>query len=837
MMPLACIRVFLAFILVAANIAATIAHTTTAVSHNEEFVQALHARSQDAFQTRINNIEQLLEAKRKELGVPGMSVAIVKDSKIVYTKGFGSRDVEKNLPVTPETLFPIGSSTKAFTGMLMAMSADDGKLSFTDSPHKYLPYFKLQDPEANKKITLRDLMIHNSGLARTEFIWYPGVLNREEVIRAVGEAKPTAPFGEKYQYQNVMVTAAGEAIAKAQNSTWEKLMNERILKPLGMKQTTLTLPAMQKSKDYALGYEYDNGTKKTERIPFRSQDALWSAAPAGSVYSNAREMGEWVRFILAGGVFDGKRLISEKNFNEIISPQFKDLNGSNVDYGLGWYLINRKGKKVIQHGGSIDGFRAQVSMMPEENLGFVILTNSYKTPLIAADIGGGVAEEIIWTNLVDEQKADSKNESKNTAPAEDAQQEVGKYRIANLTVEVAMRDGRLVLNVPGQPGYPLENVGGRRYKFAGDEPAAQGYFVTFRPAESGGGKTELFLEQPPPKRNINLTKVDSEAAKSSSVGGEQYKDITRVYEAEVDGKKLVFQLVMQDGKLTVTRPGQRSLTLVEKGKDAFGIEGAPDTYKVNIQRNAAGKVTGLLINQPDRNIEFKRAESFESPVSAEELMAKVIYALGGEANIQKHKTQETVVEINLVNQGVVGTGTISVKAPNLKSTRMEFFALGKKLGTLHEYFNGTTGGTESSFLLPEKMSEKELSQERVTADFYAPLKWRELYKTVEVRGITKVGEEESYIVVKTPENGAPVTDYISTKSFLPLRSDTLQGITKYSDYRKVDGVMLPFKWTIESPGTGEQIITVRSSKFDIPIPESAFYARDEAIPTKKATQK
>lgn len=820
------IHFLLALTIIASNIVAPAAQTTAFIRQQDKTAQPRQI-SQTDFQARLARMEQALEAKQKELGVPGMAVAVVKDDKIVYAKGFGARDAEKNLPVTPDTLFPIGSSTKAFTGMLLAMSVDDGKLAFADSPKKYLSYFKLRDPEADKKITVRDLMMHNSGLARTELVWYPGVLGRREVIRAVGEATPTAPFGERYQYQNVMVSAAGEAAASAQNSTWERLMNERILKPLGMKQTVLTLPALTRSKDYALGYEYDEAAKKAERMPFRSESALSSVAPAGSVYSNASEMGQWLRLMLAGGVFDGKRLVSAKNFGELVAPQMKNIGGTGVDYGLGWYLVNRKGRKIIQHGGSIDGFRSQVSMMPEEKLGFVILTNSYKTPLIVSDFGGGAAEEIIWLNLVDEPQTNNTadSNSKNAVSAGNAQQEVGKYTVANLTVEVTMKDGKLVLDVPGQPPYELANVGGRRYKFASDDPKAAGYFVTFRPAESGGGKTEMFLEQPPPKRNAVLTKINSEADATKTTadnGGEQYKDLLGTYETEVRGKKLVFQLIMQEGKLTVVRPGQQPLTLVEKGRDTFSIAGAPDTYELSVKRNEAGKASSLFVKQPNQNVELQRVENFKSPLSTEELMVKVIDALGGEANLRKHKTLETTYDINLVNQGVVGTGTISAKAPNLKANQMTLTALGKPLGTIREYFNGAAGGTDSSFLPDETQSEKELAQERVASDFYAPLNWRELYKTIEIKGVTKVGDEDAYIIVKTLNDGTPITDYVSTKNYLPLRRDTRRGITRYDDYRVVDGVMLPFKWTIESSGTGEQIIRVKTAKFDVPVSDAVF---------------
>ncbi len=809
------IRLLLVLSVITPNILVIPAQTTALSSYRE-------TSSADDFQTRLARMEKMLDAKRKELGVPGMSVAVVKDDKIVFIKGFGVKDAEKNLPVTPETLFPIGSSTKSFTGMLLAMSVDDGKLAFADSPKKYLSYFKLQDAEADKKITVRDLMMHDSGLTRTELVWYPGILNRREVIRAVGEAKPTAPFGEKFQYQNVMVSAAGEAVASAENSTWEQLMNKRILQPLGMKKTALDLPAVMRFGDYALGYEYDEAAKTAKRLPFRSESAMSSIAPAGSVYSNASDMAQWLRFMLAGGIIGGKRLVSEKNYNEVISPQFKNIGGTDTSYGLGWFLINRKGHKIVQHGGSIDGFRAEVSMMPDENLGFVILTNSYKTPLVAPDSGGsGLAEEIIWSNLVDEPEADN---TKDSMPAENPQQEVGKYTVANLTAEITMKNGNLVLNVPNQPPYPLENVGGRRYKFAGDSPATAGHFVTFRPAEGSREKTEMFLEQPPPKQNIVLTKINSAVGTSETTAdnGEKYKEITGSYEIEEKDQKTIFRLVVQHGKLIVLRPGQRSFTLIEKSKDVFSIAGAPETYEVSVKRNQSGEVSGLTVKQPNGNVEMRRVEDFKAPISNEELMTRTINALGGETNLQKHKTLETTYDINLVNQGVSGTGTISQKMPNLKSNMMTLNALGKRLGTIREYFNGTTGGTTSSFLPSETKSEMELAQERAASDFYAPLDWRELYKKIEITGTTKIGGEDTYIVAKTLNDNSQITDYVSTKNYLLLKRDTPRGVTKYSDYCETGGVLLPFKWTIESPNTGEQIIIVKTAKFDVPISDIVF---------------
>jgi hypothetical protein len=248
----------------------------------------------------------------------------------------------------------------------------------------------------------------------------------------------------------------------------------------------------------------------------------------------------------------------------------------------------------------------------------------------------------------------------------------------------------------------------------------------------------------------------------------------------------------------------------------------PDTYGLSIKRNQSGEASSIIAQQPNQEIELQRVEDFKSPITIEELISKVIAALGGEANLRKHKTLERTYDVSLVNQGITGMGTISQKAPNIKSNNMTLTALGKPLGTIREYFNGAAGGTVSSFLPDETQSEKELAQERIMSDFYAPLNWSELYKTIEIKGVTKVGDEDANIVVKTLNDGAPITDYVSTKTHLTLRRDTQRGITKYSDYRIVDGVMLPFKWTIESSGTGEQIIIVKTAKFDVPMSDAVF---------------
>lgn len=714
------VRLFSVFFLAIAITSAALPRPLLA----QQATAARPAAAATDYSTALAAIERALDDRRKELGIPGISLAIVKDDQIIYLKGIGYKDLDKKLPVTPDTRFAIGSASKAFTAMLAAMSADSGKLSLDDSPKKFLPYFTLRDPDAAAKITIRDLLAHRSGLNRTDLAMVTGVLNREELIKVAGMAKPTAKLGEKFQYQNVMYAAAGEVVAKAENSTWDKLIADRIFKPLGMKNSDTSAAAMQKSKDYSLGYDYNPTTKETRNLPQRE---IAAAAPAGAINSSARDMAQWVRLMLANGSINGKRLVSEKNFDELVRKQV-NVSGA-VDYGLGWFLRKWNGHKVVEHGGNIDGFNSQVALMPDQKLGFVLLTNVTASPL------GGFAMNTIWKNLVGEPKA----EDGPKAPAGDPKLEVGKYRLASVGInfDVALKDNKLTLTVPGQPTYTLENIGGRRYKIA--EPPLPGFFATFRPAKDKPTETELFIEQP--QGNVVLQKVVENAAPAAAA--------------------------------------------------------APN-----------------------------------APITIDELLTKMIAAYGGEENLRKHKSSLTTVEIDLENQGVMAKGTISARAPNMSASEMTFTALGKKLGSMTSYFDGTAGGEIISFAPAETYTGKRLEDIKAGSDFYDVLNWKKNYQTITFKRMGKVGDEEVYIIEKKNDKGTPVTDYISTKSFMVLRRDSvvanetagieLPQTQHFSDYRNVDGVMVPFKMVSNNIANGDIVLRIIDLKFDVDIPETAF---------------
>jgi hypothetical protein len=213
------------------------------------------------------------------------------------------------------------------------------------------------------------------------------------------------------------------------------------------------------------------------------------------------------------------------------------------------------------------------------------------------------------------------------------------------------------------------------------------------------------------------------------------------------------------------------------------------------------------------------------PFSVDELTAKMINAVGGEANLRKHKSLVMNATFDYEQQGMTGEAAIHARAPNSWSESVTFFALGKKLGTTHDYFDGANGGAETSFLPPRIFSGDTLQNMKIVFDFYPLLNQKTLFKSVTIKGISKVNGEDAYVIVKTPEKGTPVTDYVSTKSFLVLRSgsETPNAITEsYSDYRTVDGALMPFKIERNVPGIGNIVISVKEVKFDSAIPESIF---------------
>lgn len=777
------------------------------------YAQTSTAQVSTDLQKGLQTIEEKVEKRRNELGIPGMSLVIVKDGEIIFMKGLGYKDFEKKIPVTPDTQFAIGSATKAFTALSVLMLADEGKVNLDDSPKKYLSYFKMKDAETDKNMTVRDLMAHTSGLNRTDLAMITGQLNRQQLIQVVGEAEPMAKLREKFFYNNIMFAAAGEVVANLEKTTWEKFVPERIFKPLGMNNSTMSMKEMKKVKDYSFGYTYNFDTKETEKQPFRDIDEV---APAGSINSSARDMAKWITFVMNKGEINGKPFISEKSYEEWTKPQMKITPNGSMSYGLGWFLQDWNGLKVVQHGGNIDGFNSLVAMIPEKKLGFVMLTN------VSASSLGGELMPIVWENILG-------NPNKvQTVSAEVIQKEVGKYRIDGtaIDIDVAIKDGKLFATVPGQPAYELQNVGNRKYKLGG---APDGFFITFK-------DDSALLEQP--QGNANLKKVLEETKVANSVSA---KELIGSYLAP-DNTTTVEVKGENDGKVTFNIPGQQPYSLEEKAKDEFSMSPLPAAYFLKVKRSADTKIASIVVVQPEGEFEFKKTETKSENkvnITVDELMSKVIEATGGEANWRKINSRITIGDINMIHQGIKGTTKSYVKAPNKSASETTMTALGKVIAKGFDYFDGANGEEIYTFMPTSKLSGKQLEDTKLNADFYSLLNWKQNYKTAEIKGVEKVGDEDCYVVEFTPEKGTKVTEFYSTKTFLQMKrrgvvssstsNQQLPYTITYSDYREVDGIKLPFKIINNSISMGDIETVVKSYQHNVPIEDKIFTTRKVSL--------
>lgn len=330
---------------------------------------------------QLKGFPEFIAKAMAEWKVPGMAVAIVKDGKVILSEGFGLRDVKNNLKVTPQTVFAIGSSSKAFTATAVGILVDEGKLEWDKPVREYLPTFELSDDFATERMTPRDLLCHRSGLPRHDAMWYGSSFSRQELFDRLCYLEPNQSFRAVWQYQNLMFLTAGHLVGVLSQSTWEEFTRKRIFEPLGMTSSSFSIEDMKKAADHSL--PYGEKKDKVEEIPYRNIDAI---GPAGSINSNVVDMANWVLLNLNKGKFGDKPIVSEAALTQIHSPQMviQDpvfLLLSNFpelyypSYGLGWIITSYRGHTVLHHGGNIDGFSAMVSFMPRDNMGLVILTN------------------------------------------------------------------------------------------------------------------------------------------------------------------------------------------------------------------------------------------------------------------------------------------------------------------------------------------------------------------------------------------------------------------------------------------------------------------------------
>jgi len=519
--------------------------------------------------------------------IAGFSVAVVHRDSVIYTKGYGYRDYEKQLPATSNTLYAIGSSTKAFTAALLGQLFGDS-ISLDDKVTTLLPKLHFQDGRESN-VTVRDLMTHRTGLSRYDYSWY--VFNsddRDSLLERVKYMKPTADLRAQWQYNNFMYLAQGMIAERMTGKTWEANIRAHFMTPLGMVRSNFDVNDMAKDGDASRGYVVtDNDSIKT--VPYYE---IRGMGPAGSINSSALEMANWLKAWINNGKYKGLQLIPEAYLKEAESSQMvigaalpgrkhPDIHLAN--YGLGWMIGSYRGHYQVEHGGNIDGFSASVAVFPTDSLGIVVLTNQdasavpgvvrnfiadrvLKLPVVDWNTQGGQKD----TTDVNEAKQTDEGRVKGTMPSHVLGDYTGTYRHPAYGKFTLHLDGDTLKAAFGKERvwlshYHYDVFECREIDHHGRADTSEGGLrINFRTGLDGQVEGAAILMDNPSGDPVEF-KRQPEVAELSS---EQMQAYVGVY--ELPGMHI--RITVNDGVLFMDVPGQTNYETIAQGNHYFKLK-------------------------------------------------------------------------------------------------------------------------------------------------------------------------------------------------------------------------------------------------------------------------
>lgn len=760
------------------------------------------AQQPGPLEQKLDLLVERLEQQRQTLHVPGMAIAVVTDDEVVLAQGFGVSNIETKTPVTPDTIFAIGSTTKAFTSTLVGMLVDEGRMDWNDPVTKYLPYFQLDvnSQDANAQATLRDVLSHRTGFTRMGLLFASGKIPREEVLQDATAAEPYAPFRDKFYYSNVVYMSAGVAAGKAAGTDWDTLVAERIFKPLGMDNTTTSIVQAKKDSNLSLGYLWDEDLQTYEHKPMRNVDNI---GPAGAINSNVLDMAEWVRLQLGRGEYEGKRLISEENLRETWTSQIEITES--IGYGMGWMLREWKGQPVIEHGGNVDGFSAEVALLPESDLGFVVLTNASASPLPALVIN------MVWDTLLGEEATGTSN---------DYQPYLGKY-IANFGTfndtefTVLVQNDRLAVDVPGQQVFELKqpDAEGKWYFALTDEVA-----VSFD-RDKDGNVTGMKMYQAGltfelPRKGVEV---------KPEIPLEDLQQYLGSYRSEQLG--ITVEVLVQNNRLAVDIPGQMVFEMNPPDQEGLWVFRVSKDIGLKFTENRDGQIESLTLHQSGKEFLMPRIESKPLP-TVEEILA-LRDTDGRKAAFKEMGAYRVDGTIYSAQSGVRGKFTLYVGGDGRYRVDSDY----GKYGYSRAAVNGDRAWVDSSFAPFDELRGKMLEQMKLGHPYVTDGDWRDYYDSIKVLRANTLDGKDVYILELKHGNLPAETIFVdaATGDVLLSQQTAIQeggiGIpitTRFEDFRDMHGIRTAFRTISSNEQSGKTIMQSETIEVDIDIKDDFF---------------
>jgi CubicO group peptidase (beta-lactamase class C family) len=582
-----------------------------------------------AADNRLAGIDAKLQAVLTDWHVAGFAVAVVEKNKIVYAKGFGYRDLENKKPVTPNTLFAIGSCSKAFTSGLLGILRGEDKVSFDEKPSAYVPELKFFNDEMNNNIIVRDLMSHRTGLGRHDLSWYFfNSPSKDSLIRRIQYMEPFTGVRKQWYYNNFMFLTQGVIAEKITGQSWEKNIAEKFFKPLGMNTSNVSIAELEKSVEPSIGYGLKNDTE-IKKLDYYNISGM---APAGSINSSVNEMANWVNTWIHGGKFNGKEILPASYVSEAMSSQMivggglpskEHLDVQFSNYGYGWFLASYKGHYRVEHGGNIDGFSASTSFFPSDSVGIVVLVNQNGSAVpsivrnLVADRMLGVSQsdwskelKDAWDKAKKEEKEAEKkktsNAKKGTRPSHLPEEFEGAYSLDGYgTFHIKALHDSLFAKM-GHNTYWL-----RHYHYDVFEPFEVDKLHKIDTAERGnmrfnfiaglGGEIDRVAIndlEPTLKKSLEFSRQSA----TKEIKPEELKKYAGDYELAGMIAKV---FVKAEKTLFLFVQGQPEYELQYLGNNKFAIKSLSG-FKLEFEQTADGKISGVAFVQPNGTFKAKR---------------------------------------------------------------------------------------------------------------------------------------------------------------------------------------------------------------------------------------
>jgi CubicO group peptidase (beta-lactamase class C family) len=576
------------------------------------------ARSQEN-DKRIAQLEPQFEKVLKDWKTVGFAVAVVNRNKVIYSKGFGYRNLDKKTPVTPNTLFAIGSCTKAFTASLIGMLADDKLVDIDKPAHNYLPDLVFYNNGMTDNITLRDMMCHRTGLPRHDYSWYLfSTASRDSLLKRIQYMEPTVGVRDKWQYNNFMFMLQGLIVEKLTGQKWEQNIKTKILTPLNMNRTDFSVLDMAKDNDASLGY-YVKNDSLIKKINYYNIDAM---GPAGSINSSVSEMSNWVMTWINGGKFTGKQIIPATFLHEAISSQmigtagFPEEDVPDVffaNYGFGWSLVSYRGHYRVEHGGNIDGFSASTCFFPTDSVGIVVLTNQNGSA-VPSIIRNMISDKILNLPYIDWSANRKKAVDKAKAAAEQVRKSSSSMRKQGTAPSHRLKDYEGLYSNPGYGTIEVFGVGDslfgrtstkvfwlRHYNYDVFEPFEKDPEEGIDTSDAGQLKIQFNMDVngniqsasaafEPTLKPIEFYRKEKEVA---TTAGDLQK-----YVGDYELGAVTSKVYVKKNTLYLFVTGQPEYELASVGNDKFVIKNL-NGYSLQFQKDDKGDIVSVTFIQPN----------------------------------------------------------------------------------------------------------------------------------------------------------------------------------------------------------------------------------------------